>query len=207
MSAATMLLDPTTPPTSPTLFRALLLGQPSTDGVELLLWPEEATRRDALAAKGVPRLLILGPMTPAPSCDVLEDWVRPPLPGADVDVRCEALRARASCAARPRVDRSGELWFASRRTDLSPGQVPLARLLVRRYRKVVRRDDLAAAHAEAGGQPTEEALKAAVVRLGQRLGPVGLVIRTIRGRGYLLEHVSGCGTVHRSVTNPSDPHS
>jgi hypothetical protein len=199
------LLDPDTPPSSPSLLRSLLMSQPATDGVELLLWPEEEDRREEVAGKEVPCLLILGADTPAPVCGALEDWVRPPVPAADVEARCAALRVRVACATAPIVDADGGLWFLATRVDLSAGQIPLARMLVEHYRTVVRREALAAVHVEAGGQDTDEALKAAISRLAQRVGGVGLAIRTIRGRGHLLEPVIGCGSIHdAAVMNASE---
>ena len=139
--------------------------------------------------------------TAAPVCGPLEDWVRPPAPMDDVEARCAALRARATCAARPVVD-DGALHFAGERVDLSDGQLPLARLLSDRYREVVRRDDLSAA----GGQLSEDALKAALSRLATRLAPAGLTVRTIRGVGNLLEPETGCSSKHPDVANASGGH-
>jgi DNA-binding response OmpR family regulator len=76
----------------------------------------------------------------------------------------------------------GDAWI-----DLSPGQLPVARLLVAELDRLVRREDLVAACEAAGTSTHVTALKAAVGRLETRLGAVGLRLRTIRGRGYLLE--------------------
>ncbi|HEY6532675.1 MAG TPA: hypothetical protein VIY72_10235, partial [Acidimicrobiales bacterium] len=86
----------------------------------------------------------------------------------------------------------GLVEFGPRHQVLPSGQLPLAQLLFERFCTVVHRRELAAAYEAAGGTATEEALKAAVFRLGQRLAEVGLVLRTIRGKGYLLEARQGC---------------
>ena len=62
---------------------------------------------------------------------------------------------------------------------------------------VVRKDELVAAAASAGGSSHADAVKAAMARLGRRLAPLGLVLRSVRGRGYLLEESCGC-PVHGS---------
>jgi DNA-binding winged helix-turn-helix (wHTH) protein len=53
---------------------------------------------------------------------------------------------------------------------------------------VVHRDALAAA-GWPDGAPGRNALDVHVLRLRRRLAPVGLGIRTVRSRGYLLERV------------------
>jgi len=199
MSAAPLLAGPDTPPSSPTLLRALLLGHPATEGVELLLWPEDEGRRRELEVLERPCLLLLADDTPAPTCGPLEDWVRAPSPVDDAAARCSALVGRMRCAARP-VVHDDALEFAGQRVDLPPGQVRLARVLADHYRDVAKRDQLMAA----AGNPSDDALKAALARLAGRLAPVGLSVRTIRGVGHLLEPSSGCGSRHRHVANASD---
>jgi DNA-binding response OmpR family regulator len=76
----------------------------------------------------------------------------------------------------------GDDWVA-----LSPGQRPIAQLLIARLGRVVRHDDLVVACAAAGHSTHTTALKAAVGRLERRLAPLGLRLRSIRARGYLLE--------------------
>lgn len=42
-----------------------------------------------------------------------------------------------------------------------------------------------------GGTPRRNALDVHVLRLRRRIAPVGLAIRTVRSRGYLLEIATG----------------
>ena len=74
--------------------------------------------------------------------------------------------------------------------------------LVQRFGAVVQRDDLAAA-GWPEGLPGRNALDVHVLRLRRRIAPVGLVIRTIRARGYLLE-VDQSAT-ERSEAEEGDP--
>ena len=55
---------------------------------------------------------------------------------------------------------------------------------------VVSRDALARAGWPEGA-PGRNALDVHVLRLRRRLAPLGLAIRTVRSRGYLLEHANG----------------
>jgi DNA-binding response OmpR family regulator len=63
-------------------------------------------------------------------------------------------------------------------------RVVLAALLERRGAVVSRTTFLRAFGAE---ETTDRALEATVARLRRRLGPAGAAIRTVRGRGYLLD--------------------
>lgn len=204
MNPPLVLLDSTSLPTSAPLLRSLLLGAPVADGIEVLVWPEEEDRRRRLVEAGVPCLLIIDDQAEAPVCAPIEDWIRPPLPIEDVVARCVALRCRATCAGRPDLDPNGALWFGNESVPIPAGQQPLVQLLIAGYRSVVRHDDLADAYAAAGGRRTEDALKAAFGRLAPRIELVGLALRSIRGRGYLLEPVHRCGDVPAGVAEPSD---
>ena len=188
------LLDSTASisPTSPRLLRAMLLGHPATHGVEVVVWPDEAERRSELAAAGSPAFLLVPPDEAAPVCAFLEEWTRVPAPMDDVYARLDMLRGRASCVSVPVLRPGGVVAYGSDNVVVPAGQLPLAQLLVERFGTVVQRRDLAAAYEASGGKATDEALKAAVFRLGQRLTDVGLVLRTIRGKGFLLEGQQGC---------------
>jgi len=203
MPSSTVLLDSSSLPTSPYLLRSLLIGAPVVDGIEVLLWPEEDDRRRRAAEAGVACLLLLGEEVVAPICRPTEDWIRPPVSADDLEARCRSLRSRVACISVPELDPDGALWFGGERVDVPVGQQPLVELLVDRYRAVVRHGELASAYAAGGGQPSDDALKAAVVRLAPRLESVGLALRSIRGRGYLLEPVHRCGHSPEGVTEAS----
>lgn len=154
----------------------------------LVRWPAEQDRRQELAAAGHPRLLLVEPGAPPPVCaDELEDWVRLPAPDTDVRARAEALARRAAARGlrTPVVDADGVLRYRGRSVPLPPVEARLTRALVDRYGAVVSRAQLARA-GWPGADPGRNALDVHVMRLRRRLAPVGLVIRTVRGRGYLL---------------------
>jgi len=158
--------------------------------VACLQWPTEDDERRALAARGVPRLLLVEGATPPPVCvDPLEDWVRLPVADADVEARVTALARRSVLrpgADRPVIDADGVLRLGPGWAALPPVEARLMTALVERFGAVVHRDDLAAA-GWPDGLPGRNALDVHVLRLRRRIAPVGLVIRTIRARGYLLE--------------------
>jgi len=172
--------------------------------VVLLRWPAEAPRRAALAATEVPRLLLVddGTEPPQPG-DCLEDWLRVPASEAEVDARISALAVRSGrhLSARPSLDDDGVLRCGNRWVPLPPVEARLTAALLERLGAVVSRDRLAGA-GWPDGAPGRNALDVHVLRLRRRIDPLGLVIRTVRSRGYVLEVVpAGAGQVRRDATS------
>ena len=155
----------------------------------LVRWPREAERRDLLVQRRIPRLLLVEDGHEAPvTVDCLEDWVRVPSNEDEVRTRLVGLAARSRLHANqvPEIDADGVLRFAHRWVALPPVEARLTNALLERFGAVVSR----AALARSGwpeGAPRRNALDVHVVRLRRRLAPVGLAIRTVRSRGYLLE--------------------
>ncbi len=156
--------------------------------VVLLRWPADHDRRDRLASHAVPRLLLVEGGADPPPADCLEDWIRVPAADGDVKRRTEDLAARAArhFVVVPELDLDGVLRFGESWTSLPPVDARLAGALVDRFGAVVNRAVLGRA-GWPGGAPGRNALDVHMLRLRRRLEPVGLVIRTVRSRGYLLE--------------------
>ena len=97
------------------------------------------------------------------------------------------LEARASNGlAVPEIDNDGLLRFRDRWVSLSPVERELAGALVERFGAVVGRE-LMARRAWPSGAPTRNALDVHILRLRRRIAPLGLEVRTVRSRGYLLQ--------------------
>jgi DNA-binding response OmpR family regulator len=156
--------------------------------VEILRWPDEADYVERLRAEGLPRLLLLEGEVAAPApVDCLEDWVRLPAPETDIAARTSALRRRVEKhGTRPTLDGDGILRFRDRWVGLSPVERSLAGALTERLGAVVGREPLAQ-RAWPGGLPTRNALDVHMLRLRRRLEPLGLEVRTVRSRGYVLQ--------------------
>jgi len=130
--------------------------------------------------------------------DCLEDWIRMPASDHDLRARVDALASRGQAhheegtpnAGVPQLDALGLLRFGGAWTALPPLEARMTQALLDRFGSVVGRE----AMAKAGWPerpPARNALDVHVLRLRRRLAPLGLVIRTVRSRGYLLEASGG----------------
>ena len=159
-------------------------------GVEVILlrWPAEADWRDGLARRCSPRLLLVEDgADPPEALDCLEDWVRAPASEAEVRARVGALLTRHRTHQRvPHIDADGVLRFGSARVPLPPVEVRLAGLLAEHFEAVVSSDALRRA-VWPDSAPARNVLDVHMVHLRRRLARAGLVVRTLRTQGYLLE--------------------
>ena len=156
--------------------------------VVLVRWPEEDVRLRQLRETGLPRLLLLnGESDPPESADCLEDWIG--LPAGDRDMRARVARLASRSETQqpaPQVDGDGLLRYRGRWVALSPVESALAITLVDRFGAVVGRDTLAR-RAWPEGTPTRNALDVHMLRLRRRIAPLGVEVRTVRSRGYLMQ--------------------
>jgi two-component system, OmpR family, response regulator len=160
--------------------------------VSLLRWPTETARRESLIAEGVPRLLLVEPGEEPPlPADCLEDWARVPASEDDVRARTAGLevRNRVHNHVVPELDGHGVLRAGTDWVPLPPVEARLTGALLNRFGAVVSRESLSRA-GWPGGAPGRSAFDVHVLRLRRRLSPLGLAIRTVRSRGYLLETAS-----------------
>jgi DNA-binding response OmpR family regulator len=160
--------------------------------VVLVRWPAEQPRREQLESEGSLRLLLVEGGAPAPVCvDCREDWVRVPADEADLRARIDGLgfRNRTLAEEVPLLDPDGLLRFVGGWVSLPPVEARLMGALIERYGAVVSRDQLARSGWPAGA-PGRNALDVHVLRLRRRIAPLGLAIKTVRSRGYLLETVT-----------------
>lgn len=153
----------------------------------LIQWPAERDRREELRRARRPRLLLVEHGSPPIPADDLEDWIRLPADELDVRVRVEALRRRnGALLASPQLDGDGVLRVGSAWVALPPVEARLMAALLDRFGAVVGREALARAGWPRRSQG-RNALDVHVLRLRRRTAPLGLAIRTVRSRGYLLE--------------------
>ncbi len=157
--------------------------------VAVVRWPEEAAGLERLRAAGTPRLLLVAPEATPPQCgDCVEDWIRLPVDDADVRVRAGALAERAARhSPSPVVDDDGRVTYRGRWVALSPLEHTLLRTLADRFGQVVPYAAILGAVWPDGSPTANNALRVHTTRLRRRIGSLGLEIRTVPSRGYVLE--------------------
>ncbi|HSM45344.1 MAG TPA: winged helix-turn-helix domain-containing protein [Acidimicrobiia bacterium] len=139
-----------------------------------------------------PRLLLVAPDAEPPQCtDVLEDWVRLPVTPTDRIARMRSLVARREGpeGSVPALHGDRTLEYRGARVDLSPIQAVLVKALIESFGSVVGRETLAET-GWSGSAPSANNLDVAMARLRRELTAVGLRIRTVRSRGYVLDDAS-----------------
>ena len=163
---------------------------PPVREVVLVRWPEEVERRDWLRTVGLARLLLVGAGFAAPKLvDPLEDWIRLPARQDELEIRIATLASRAGLVTSvPTVDEDGLLRYRGHWIALSPIERILVATLVERFGAVVARETLLR-RAWAGSRPNRNALDVHMGRLRRRIAVLDLEVRTVRGRGYLLQSV------------------
>ena len=156
--------------------------------VEVVRWPADSVRLAELRDAATPRLLVVADDAEPPiPVDCLEDWVVAAASERELDARRRSLQIRSEQhAVRPLLDDDGLLHHRDSWVSLSPVEQSLASAMLDRFGAVVTRDMLAD-RAWPAGSPTRNALDVHVLRLRRRIAPLGLEIRTVRSRGYLLQ--------------------
>ena len=174
--------------------------------VRLVRWPAESARRDRYRTMGILRLLVVEGGVPAPICsDVREDWVRAPVTDDDLRARIATLKAKAEAHRLPHVDPNGVLRFAGRSITVSRTETDVLECLVRQYGVLVTREALRDCLPDRPGGASRNALDLHIMRVRRRIRPIGLVIRTVWGRGYLLESVENQPAAAASHGGRQDP--
>ena len=152
----------------------------------MVRWPLEQEMRSSLASEGRPRLLLLEDGPPPVVTDPLEDWIKLPADDAEMWARLESLRRRWEAPRKPQLDEDGVLTWAEKWVALSPIEARLATVLLERFSLMVSHHTLVLA-TQAADDARRNSLDVQLHRLRRRLAPMGLVIRTVRKRGYVLE--------------------
>jgi DNA-binding response OmpR family regulator len=155
--------------------------------VQVVRWPSEESLRQRCLESGVPRLLLVEyPHPPPLPLDSFEDWVRLPVRREDVQHRMAVLSARAQDAA-PSIEDEAVLRFRGQILPLSDAEITVVQALVQSYKSVVRRPTLEQLLWPNDPRCRRNALDLRMHRLRQRVELVGLSIRTVWGKGYLLD--------------------
>lgn len=162
---------------------------PARRDAEILAWPDQDARRRQLAEDGVPRLLLLERGTPPPTdLDRHEDWIWTPADERDVFARLRHLAVRAARSGLTSEDvtvTDGLLRVGRHRLRLPPVEAAILQRLGSPPESLHTREELAEA-AWAGDAHGRRSLDSRILVLRRRLEPLGLEIRAVRGRGFVL---------------------
>jgi two-component system, OmpR family, response regulator len=168
------------------------MSTPTVDpaDVPIVRWPDQEPVRRRLADLRLPRLLLVPLYADPPEVvDQLEDWLREPADPVDLVARARTLRRRAARTEPPAVlDSDGLLRLGDRWVAIPDAQLPLVRLLLARFDRLVRTEELTQAYVATGGSGHASSIKTVVARLASRFADVGLALTTVRGRGVVLSH-------------------
>ena len=168
---------------------------PQFDAPVLVWWPDEADKLAELRDDGQLRLIVVQDGAEPPiSGDPLEDWVRSS-DSASIPDRIAGLVARAGPLLTPSLDASGVLRVGARWTPLSPNEIPIARRLIDAFGSIVSLGDIAEDVVSEGGTVSiaPAAMRQRMRRLRNRLRSVGLDLRAVPSRGYVLIRLAGAG--------------
>ncbi len=161
----------------------------AAEGIALVRWPEERGSVDSLRASGRPRLLLVPPgEVPPVDLDADEDWIRLPATDEDLQARATALARRSIGPSRTAITvMDGQLRANGQWVPLSPIEEMIVDSLVERFGELVPLEQLAIG--PNGHTMTANAIRVHMMRLRKRIQPLGLAVRTVHGRGYLIERV------------------
>lgn len=169
------------------------LGLPKLDGCEVL---RRLRRRNI----PLPVLILSGREKPEEKVLALDlgadDYLVKPFSLNELQARVRALLRRGQGGGAP-VIAYGSLSFDTvgrsvsingRTLSLSAHEVGVMEVLIRRFGRVVSKEQLLEQLYSFDKEVTHNAIEVYVHRLRRKLGGCGLVVRTLYGRGYVLEH-------------------
>ncbi|GGO10111.1 hypothetical protein GCM10010116_20370 [Microbispora rosea subsp. aerata] len=158
--------------------------------VKFVRWPAESDIREECKAMQHLCLLIVEHGAPPPEqVSLYEDWVRPPIVPEDLQARVRQLADRAVLNEKPVLDPAGILYFRDASVTLSMTQCEILGPLISRYGQLVYRTELREILERSGASSSSNAVDLHVMRLRRRLQVVGLAVRNVWGRGFVLEPI------------------
>lgn len=128
-----------------------------------------------------------------------DDYLVKPFELPELLARLRALRRRAAGRIEDKLvfgelelDLTGrELRFRGERVALSPREMALTELLLHKAGRVVPKDSIVARLSSWEADFSENSVEVYVHRLRKRFADLGVVIKTVRGFGYVLEAAEG----------------
>ncbi len=128
-----------------------------------------------------------------------DDYLVKPFDLPELLARLRALRRRAAGRVEDKLVFGGleldltdrELRYQGERVALSPRELALTELLLHKAGRVVTKDSIVARLSSWEADFSENSVEVYVHRLRKRFADLGVVIKTVRGFGYVLEMAEG----------------
>jgi two-component system OmpR family response regulator len=128
-----------------------------------------------------------------------DDYLVKPFDLPELLARLRALRRRAAGRLEDKLTLGGleldladrELRFNGQRVPMSPRELALAELLLGKAGRVVTKESIVARLSSWESDFSENSVEVYVHRLRKRFADLGVVIRTVRGFGYVMESAEG----------------
>jgi two-component system, OmpR family, response regulator len=128
-----------------------------------------------------------------------DDYLVKPFDLPELLARLRALRRRAAGRLEEKLTLGGleldladrELRFNGARVPMSPRELALAELLLGKAGRVVTKESIVARLSSWEADFSENSVEVYVHRLRKRFADLGVVIRTVRGFGYVMECAEG----------------
>jgi DNA-binding response OmpR family regulator len=128
-----------------------------------------------------------------------DDYLVKPFDLPELLARLRALRRRAAGRLEERLSLGAleldltdkELRFNGERVPMSPRELALTELLLQKAGRVVTKESIVARLSSWEADFSENSVEVYVHRLRKRFTPLGVVIKTVRGFGYVMEAAEG----------------
>lgn len=157
-------------------------------GVRFLRWPHEEEKRYQFIELRIPVLWIVeSTYAPPEWIDPLEDWIRLPMASQDIDARIACIAQRARDEIVPVIRPDNVLCTRDARLPLADSEAAIMASLVENFQRVVPRMALVERGWGKASDQYRNALDLRILRLRRRITPLALEIKTVWGRGYMLE--------------------
>jgi DNA-binding response OmpR family regulator len=156
--------------------------------VELVQWPRDESIRISLARAGVARLLLVASDADPPEIiGINEDWIRVPADERDLVQRAQRLSRWVAHLASEKMVLDGDriAHRGGAAVVLSELEASLLRLLMNDVGLVSRR--VLEQRLWPDGTPSARSLDNLVFRLRGHLHKLGVAVRSVRGRGFMIE--------------------
>jgi two-component system, OmpR family, response regulator len=172
------------------------LGLPRKDGMEVLRhWRGHGAKLPVLLLSARDELVDRVQGLDAGA----DDYLVKPFDLPELIARLRALKRRAEGRLSESLTLGGlrldlshrELTFRGERVRVSPREMALTELLMHKAGRVVSKESIVAALSSWEADFSENSVEVYVHRLRKRYGALGVVIKTVRGFGYVMEAAAG----------------